>query len=150
MHYECSVILLLWYCYQCRISYMMASSNETNSRLTGPLWGESTGHWCIPSQRPVTRSFDIFFDLRLNKRLSKHSGHQWFETPSRSLWRHCNVDSLWWPGAFWLQSICNQSDEVDLSAGTRTHNWRYQTQFWKKNSLSFDENVFSGKNIFVF
>ena len=38
----------------------------------------------FPAQRTVTRSFDVFFDLRLNK--------QWFETPSRSLWRHCNVD----------------------------------------------------------
>ena len=42
-------------------------------------------------QRPVTRSFDVFFDLRLNKRLSKQSWGWWFETPSRSLWRHCNV-----------------------------------------------------------
>ena len=25
----------------------------------------------FPTQRPVTRSFDVFFDLRLNKRLSK-------------------------------------------------------------------------------
>ena len=43
----------------------------------------------FPSQRPLTRSFDVFFDLRLNKRLSKHSRRRWFETPSRSLWRHC-------------------------------------------------------------
>ena len=42
------------------------------------------------SQRPVRRSFDVFFDLRLNKRLSKQSWGWWFETPSRSLWRHCN------------------------------------------------------------
>ena len=42
------------------------------------------------SQRPVTRSFDVFFDLRLNKWLSKHSRRRWFETPSRSLWRHRN------------------------------------------------------------
>ena len=42
-------------------------------RVTDPLCGEFTGHWCIPSQRPVTRSFDDFFDLRLNKRLSKQS-----------------------------------------------------------------------------
>ena len=33
---------------------------------------------------------DIFFDLRLNKRLSKQSGRRWFETPLRSLWCHCN------------------------------------------------------------
>ena len=42
------------------------------------------------SQRPVTWSFDVFFDLRLNKRLSKHPRRSWFETQSRSLWIHCN------------------------------------------------------------
>ena len=41
------------------------------------------------SQRPVTRSF-VFFDLRLNKQLSKQSIRRWFETSSLSLWRHCN------------------------------------------------------------
>ena len=45
----------------------------------------------FPSQRPVTRSFDVFFDLRLNKWLSKQSWGWWFETPSRSLWRYCNM-----------------------------------------------------------
>ena len=44
----------------------------------------------FPAQRPVTRSFDIFFDLRLNKRLSKQSWGWWFETLSRPLWRHRN------------------------------------------------------------
>ena len=44
----------------------------------------------LPAQRPVTRSFDVFFDLHPNKRLSKHSRGWWFETPSRPLWRHCN------------------------------------------------------------
>ena len=39
----------------------------------------------------VTQGFDAFFDLRLNKWLSKQSRRWWFETPSRSLWRHCNV-----------------------------------------------------------
>ena len=50
----------------------------------------------LPSQRPVTRSFDVF-DLHLHKRLSKQSWGWWFETPSCSLWRHCNVISgyLW-------------------------------------------------------
>ena len=31
-------------------------------------------------QRPVTQSFDAFFDLRLNKRLSKQSRRWWFQT----------------------------------------------------------------------
>ena len=49
-----------------------------------PVTGE------FPLQRPVTRSFDIYFHLRLNKRLSKQSRGWWFETPSRPLWRHRN------------------------------------------------------------
>ena len=43
------------------------------------------------SQRPVTQSFDLFFDLCLNKRLGKQSRGWWFETPSCPLWRHRNV-----------------------------------------------------------
>ena len=42
----------------------------------------------FPSQMPVTRSFDVFVDLRLNKRLGKQLRRRWFETLSRSLWRH--------------------------------------------------------------
>ena len=42
------------------------------------------------SQVPVTRSFDVSFYLRLDKRSSKQSRRRWFETPSRSLWRLCN------------------------------------------------------------
>ena len=39
---------------------------------------------------PVTsRSFDVFFDLRPNKRLSKQSRRRCFDTLSRSSWRHC-------------------------------------------------------------
>ena len=49
------------------------------------------------AQRPVTQSFDVFFDLCLNNRLSKQSRGWWFETQSRPLWRHCNADILQWP-----------------------------------------------------
>ena len=66
---------------------MMTSSNGSIFRVTGPLCGEYTGEF--PSQRPVTWSFDAFFDLRLNKRLSKQWWGWWFETPLRPLWRHC-------------------------------------------------------------
>ena len=65
----------------------MTSSNGNIFCVTGPSWGESTGY------RPVTRSFDIFFDLCLNNRFSKQSRRRWFEAPSRSLSRHCNVYS---------------------------------------------------------
>ena len=47
----------------------------------------------------MTRSFDVFFDLRLNKRLSKQPWGWWFETPAWSLWRHRNgVKQLFQPG----------------------------------------------------
>ena len=48
----------------------------------------------FPAQRPVTRNFDVFFDLRLNKRLSKQSWGWWFETPSWLLWRHRNAKHI--------------------------------------------------------
>ena len=69
---------------------MMTSSNGNIFRVTGPLCGEFTGPGEFPTQRPVTRSFDVFFDLRLNKPLSKQPWGWSFETPSWSLWRHRN------------------------------------------------------------
>ena len=63
---------------------------ETFSVLLTLCAGNSPVTGEFPAQRPVTRSFDAFFDLRLNKRLSKQSWGLWFETPSRLLWRHCN------------------------------------------------------------
>ena len=74
---------------------MMTSSNGNNFRVTGHLCGEFTGPGEFPAQRPVTRSFDVFFHLRLNKRLSKQSWGWWFETPSRPLWRHRNAKWKW-------------------------------------------------------
>ena len=53
---------------------MMTSSDGNIFRVTGPLWGEFTGHRWIPSQGPVARSFAAFFDLRLHKRLSNNRG----------------------------------------------------------------------------
>ena len=60
---------------------MMTSSNGNIFRVTGHLCGEFTGLRWIPAQKPVTRSFDVFFDLCLNKRLRKQSWGWWFETP---------------------------------------------------------------------
>ena len=67
---------------------------ETFSALLALCEGNppSTGGFLL--QRPVVRSFGVFVDLRLNKRLSKQSRRRWFETPSRSLWRHYNAAIL--------------------------------------------------------
>ena len=53
-----------------------------------PVTGE------FPTQRPVTQSFEVFFDIRPNKRLCKQSWGWWFETLSRPLWRHCNEQPI--------------------------------------------------------
>ena len=70
---------------------MMTSSNVNISRVTVFLWGNTSVTGGFSSQRPVTRSFDVFFHAHLNKRLSKASRGWWFETLRRSLWRHCNA-----------------------------------------------------------
>ena len=71
-----------WWCHQMETFSVLLALCDGSSPFTGE----------IPTQRPVTRSSDVFFDLRLNKRLSKQLG--WFETPSRPLWRHRNVPQI--------------------------------------------------------
>ena len=85
---------------------MMTSSNgnffallaicagNSKLRVTGLCAGNSPVPGEFPAQRPVTRSLDIFFDLRLNKQVSKQSWGWWFEMLSCPIWRHCNAD-LW-------------------------------------------------------
>ena len=68
----------------------MTSSNKNIFRVTDLCAGNSPVTCEFPAQRPVTRSFGVFFDLRLNKRLSKQSWGWWFETPLHSLWHHRN------------------------------------------------------------
>ena len=70
----------------------MTSSNGNIFRVTGLLCGDfHRSPVNSPQKRSMTRGFDVFFDLRLNKRLSKQRWDWWLETSSRPLWRHCNV-----------------------------------------------------------
>ena len=81
---------------------------ETFSALLAICAGDSPVTGEFPSQRPVTPSFDGFFH-RLNKRLSTQSRGWWFETPLRSLWRHCNDDVF--------HAASGDSFRMDLYAG---------------------------------
>ena len=74
-----------WWCHQMEPFSASVALCVGNSPVTGEF----------PSQRPVKRSFDVLFDLRLNKRVSKQSRRWWFETPSSALWRHCNENTIW-------------------------------------------------------
>ena len=61
-----------WWRHQMKIFSASLAFCAGNSPVTGEF----------PAQMPVTRSCDVFFDLRLNKRLSKQSIRRWFGTPS--------------------------------------------------------------------
>ena len=72
--------LIAWWRHQMEIFSALLAICAGNSPVTGEF----------PTQRPVTRSFDVYFDLRPKERLSKQWWGWWFETLSRSLWRHRN------------------------------------------------------------
>ena len=69
-----------WWRHQMKTFSALLAICAGNSPVTGEFL----------AQRPVMRSFDVSFDLRLNKPESKQWWEWSFETPPRTLWRHCN------------------------------------------------------------
>ena len=88
---------------------------ETFSPLLALCVGNSPIAGEFPTQRPVTRGFDVFFDLRLNKRLSKQSWGWWFETPSCALWRHSNAVDIF----LHLEPL----PSIEIDSSTFAHDW---------------------------
>ena len=88
----------VWWRHQMEIFSALLAICAGNSPVTGEF----------PTQRPVTRSFDVYFDLRPNERLSKQSWGWWFETLSRSLWRHRKGLPHRDPAAMRFWSKCTQ------------------------------------------
>ena len=93
---------------------MKTSSNGNIFRVTGSLCGNSPVTGEFPSQRPVVRSFDASFDLRLHKQ----SWRRWFGTPLCSLWRHYNATRRLWNSISPYQAkspewICNKYSKHD-------------------------------------
>ena len=74
------IFITAWWRHQMEIFSALLAICAGNSPVSGEF----------PAQRPVTRSFNVFFDQRPNKRLSKRSWGWWFETHSPPLWRHSN------------------------------------------------------------
>ena len=75
----------------------------TDCATTGLFAGNSPVTGEFHSQRPVMLGFNVFFHLRLNKRLSNQSRRLWFETPSDALWRHGNETV-----AFCVQTLASE------------------------------------------
>ena len=88
-------------------------------RITGDRW--------IPLTKVSDAEFDIFFDVRLDRRLSKQSRRRWFETPSRSLWRQCNVYNHWW-------KVC-RNDDICASVSVTGTNLSTRAPFQYKDRL---------------
>ena len=81
---------------------------EIFSALLAICAGNSPVPGEFPAQRPVRRSFDVFFDLRPNKQLNKQWWGWWFETPSWSSWRHRHGIFTKINGIRLIQAIGNQ------------------------------------------
>ena len=94
------VLYPLAYCCSIFFSYYDDDIKGNISAVLAICAGNSPAIGEFPTQRPVPWSFDVFFDLRLNKQLSKLSWGWWFETPSRSLCHHCNA--LLNPQLLWI------------------------------------------------
>ena len=60
-----------WWRHEMETSSALLALGEGNPPVTGGF----------PSQRPVTGSLDVVFDVHLNKRLNKQWTCWWFETP---------------------------------------------------------------------
>ena len=102
--------------------------------------------------RPVTRSFDVSFDLRLNKRLSKPSWGWWFETPKRSLWRHsnalpCLMSGCWWLSIFWYLIGTNKCTEKYWPICCEAHNICVSHSSSSKNPCVLFNNDISSRCI---
>ena len=105
---------------------------ETFSALLALCAGNSPVTGEFSTQRPVTRSFDIFFNLRLNIRLSKQSWGWWFEMPLHPLWRRCNEESC-------SHSILNEN--ITPHCNMKFVFDRYLSRCWWWNFMTDDHFV---------
>ena len=85
---------------------------ETFSALLALCAGNSPVPGDFPAQRPVARSFDVFLNLRLNKRLSKQSWGWWFETHLA----HHDVIVMYWLLKYYAWYIVMQLTEYVLQS----------------------------------
>ena len=104
---------------------------ETFSGLLAICAGNSPVSGELSTQRPVTQSFDVFFDLRLNKRLSKQS---WAglgrvpDLPVRVLVICVSTSTS--PSTWLLHESESESESWLLSTSTSTSTGLYSYEYW--------------------
>ena len=115
---------IAWWRHQMETFSALLAICEGNSPVTGEF----------PAQRPMTGSFDVLFDLRLNERLSKQWWGWWFEMQSRPLWRHCNVSDT--DDISWINENCYAMVDVlaEQFLSKLQHVFLQQNALWLKRS----------------
>ena len=104
---------------------------ETFPALLALCAGNSPVPVNSPHKRPVTWSFDVFFDLCLNKRLSKQPWGWWFETLAWSLWRHRNVVTKRLRRSCWAAVISTKIVQINYSCQSKK--WYLAYHHYKAN-----------------
>ena len=121
---------------------------ETFSALLAICAGSSPTTGDVPAQRSVTRSFAVFFDMRLNTRLSKQWWGWWFETPSWPLWRHHETGKSY-AGIHIIAQVYRLSavhcQMTRYSQGVPGYLTRYSVS---ANEISFDKKISQSNCVF--
>ena len=106
---------------------MMTSSKINIFRVNFPLWGEPPVTGGFPSQKPVTRSFDVFFNLCLNKRLSK----QWRHGYLRRHRAHYDgfVMTHWYQQSATVTRSCCLAQLPEIPLSNKWPNWFCRVKF---------------------
>ena len=119
---------------------MITLSNGIIFRITGPCEENPPVTGRFPSQRPVTQSFNIFFDRRQNKRLSRQSRRWGIETPSCTLWRHSNGEwgcladgDVQW--TTWHRTSEKSLSESMITMISNTKMHHHHPKYWTKRVL---------------
>ena len=144
----------------CVVGLMMTAWNGNIIHITGPLWGDSPSQRAsyvedvtigFPSKCPAMWTFDVFFDVRLNKRLSKQSRCRWFDMPPRSLWHDCNDPGIGRRLAPWGSSTPlasgPQSGRLGTASGFKLHEavtWLRLTNGWGAHKTNLARKHCSG------
>ena len=98
----------------------------------------------FPSQGPATRSFHVFLDLRLNKRLTKQWRRRWFEMPLHTLWRHCNAKHQY---STWSACTVPHMWPLDLSPWWHDNCPIIKLAFVRQGSAGMDWVPISGQKV---
>ena len=135
MTFRLNESLFSWWRHQMEAFFALLAFCAVNSPVTGEF----------PAQRPVTRSFNVFFDLRLNQQMRKQWRGLWFETTSRSLWCHFNDNNSVISGRGDQFNVVFVSENQATTNSTFDSSFKYlvEADQQKNKALFLDLDIFT-------